>query len=627
MFTLIRVDSSGPRLRLAWYGLATLLAGFVYFYGLGGDHIPKNGDEFPYAHVTRVTAGSGHLLPLQSEIVSLRNTKPPLLFWQGIASTSWGKNWTLRHLRYPSVIYTLLTAMMVFLLGAKLSGRWETGFRAHLDTAPAVTAEAPERGHLVRFGRPMFIGAREWLSGGQSGQDVRAPGAVSGWKTGCLALLAFLAFFSTYRYGRPFLTDPPDVFWLFLPFFVLLYWEPATFESRFSVPILVGLAIGVGLLYKSFALALPVSLGVAWWYLHRRGYRVATFLTRDAWKIAVMASISLALFALWFVFDPNPRAILKEFILRENVGKFEAPGGSYLSELLWGGSSIWSLALGYPLNAGLLALPVVALFYVTYKRRAQLGEAEKLLWIWVIALFLVFSLPSQRSERYLLPAMPALAVLCALNWDRISRKVFVASLVATGAVVAVIAYLSLRLQQGMAGNSPYSAAYWMLLTGTAAFVLLALFVPKLTRPGLSVAGLLVFLCFAAFLRPFDGPLGHYSNEVQQYARGREVWVPVNFKAKEEGYVFLLPGAKVHPYTYDPRLTAAELSARYSLFAVRLPINDASPAGGKIIGQRLDLGSRHTSRQIMEMLKGKVFEHLFLKELLVQAPATGPGAGQ
>ena len=64
---------------------------FTYFYGLGSDHIPKNGDEFPYAHITRITASSGHLLPLQSRVESLRNTKPPLLFWQGIASTDWGR--------------------------------------------------------------------------------------------------------------------------------------------------------------------------------------------------------------------------------------------------------------------------------------------------------------------------------------------------------------------------------------------------------------------------------------------------------------------------------------------------------------------------------------------------------
>ena len=71
-------------LRFKGYLLACLLAVFTYFYGLDSPHIPKNGDEFPYAHITRLTADSGHLLPLQSQLNNMRNTKPPLLFWQGI---------------------------------------------------------------------------------------------------------------------------------------------------------------------------------------------------------------------------------------------------------------------------------------------------------------------------------------------------------------------------------------------------------------------------------------------------------------------------------------------------------------------------------------------------------------
>jgi 4-amino-4-deoxy-L-arabinose transferase-like glycosyltransferase len=372
MLTPKAAGSAGSGWRLLGYGLATLLAAFTYFYGLGSDHIPKNGDEFPYAHVTRITAGSGHLLPLRAEIESLRNTKPPLLFWQGIASTDWARNWELWRLRYPSVIYTLLTAGMVLLLASKLSGRRETGF---------------------------------------------------------LAILIFLAFFSTYRYGRPFLTDAPDVFWLFLPFFVLLYGESAAFESLWLVPVGLGLGIGVGLLYKSFALVVPVLLAIAWWYLHFRRYQVATVLKKDSLKIILMGCVSLALFSMWFVLDPDPRAIIKDFILKENAAKFGAQGGGYLSKLLWGGSSIWSLALGFPLDAGLLALPVAALFYLAYKRRAELSPAERRLWIWVIAFFFFFSLPSQRSERYLLPVMPGLAVLCALSWERINRILFVVSLI------------------------------------------------------------------------------------------------------------------------------------------------------------------------------------------------------
>ena len=85
----------------------------TYFFGLDSLQIPKNGDEFPYAHITRLTAESGHLLPLQSLLENMRNTKPPMLFWQGVMSTHWGHEWTLWHLRYPNVLYTLATAILV----------------------------------------------------------------------------------------------------------------------------------------------------------------------------------------------------------------------------------------------------------------------------------------------------------------------------------------------------------------------------------------------------------------------------------------------------------------------------------------------------------------------------------
>jgi hypothetical protein len=57
-------------------------------FPVDGLHIPKNGDEYPYEHIARLTAASGHFLPLQSELFEMRNTKPPLLFWQGIVGFS-----------------------------------------------------------------------------------------------------------------------------------------------------------------------------------------------------------------------------------------------------------------------------------------------------------------------------------------------------------------------------------------------------------------------------------------------------------------------------------------------------------------------------------------------------------
>ena len=554
-------------LRTAWYLLACLLAVFTYYYGLDSQHIPKNGDEYPYEHITRLTAASGKLLPLQSQLDHMRNTKPPLLFWQGIASTDHGKNWTLWNLRYPSVIYTLLTAAMLFMLGRKITGRPETGF---------------------------------------------------------IAALTFLAFFSTYRFGRPFLTNPPEVFWIFLPFFVLLYWRQM-FASRWLIPLLLGIGIGIGFLYKSFALGLPVTLGLSGWYLHRRGYRWSEFLREDALKVVIAIAVAVALFAMWFVLDPDPHAVWKEFVLGENVGKFDPHGPSYLSKLLWGGSSIWTYALAFLTNPGLLAFPVVALFVGAYKRRGRMGDEEKLLWIWIAVMFISFALPSQRSGRYLLAAMPAVALLCALNWQQIGRKAFIASLVLAAVLIAGIAYLALRLQSEMQGAELYTSAFWMLVASAGLLALFAIVRPAWTRPLVNVVALAVLLCLAVFLHPFDGALGNYSEQAKHDAVGKEVGVPCNFRAMDEGYRFMLPGAVVSGYSEDQHLTASQLATRYPYFVAQLPLADSELDGGcnacRVIGQRLDIRGRQNSAELKEMLlHGRVFKYLFVREVLLESPA-------
>ena len=540
------------------YLAAILLAVFVYFYGLDSQHIPRNGDEDVYAHITRLTAASGEWLPLRSELDQMRNTKPPLLFWQGIAATDWGASWDRWHLRYPSVLYTLLTAWLLFLLGKRLTGRFAVG---------------------------------------------------------ATAVLTFLAFFSTYRYGRPFLVNPAETFWFFLPFFTLLYWRPASFESRWLIPLLLGLEIGIGLLYKSFALLVPVGLALAWWYLHRRRYQWRAFLWRDAYKLLLIGTLSLALFALWFAFDPDPQAVWREFVLGENAGKFEAHSGSYWAQLLWGGGSVWALLLGYPLNAGLLAFPVAALFVIAWQRRHRLAAEERLLWIWITVLFIVFAIPSQRSARYLLEAMPAVALLCALNWQRLPRWIFSVTLVASMLVVALLAWLALGLQAAV----PYGFSFWALTGMTLGLALLALFKAAWTQGLSNPVALLTLLALAVFLQPFDGAMGRYDATAQQYAQGKAVWVPCNFRAQDEGYRFLLPGAEVHGYSENWQLTPDELKTRYALFALQLPLRDVPCADCTVIGQRLAIRGRHNREEIEAMLRGEVLPHLFVREWLLQAP--------
>ena len=560
------------RLRLVASVLAVLFAIFVYFDGLGSEYAPKNGDEFPYEHITRLTAASGHLLPLVSQLDHMRNTKPPLLFWQGIASTDWGKHWTQWHLRYPSVIYTLLTSLLVYLLAARFSGR--KGIE-HIET-------------------------------------------------GVIAVLTYLAFFSTYRYGRPFLVNPPEVFWLFLPFFILLYWQPRSFDSKFTVPLILGLVTGMGLLYKSFALLAPVGLALTWWYLQHRDYHWREFFRQDTGKLAIFGLIALGLFSLWFVFDPNPKAVWQEFVVGENIGKFDSHNAGYFATMLWGGGfSIWALMLGYAVNAGLLAFPVLALYYIGFRNRRQMEIEQKLLWIWIIVLFLVFAIPNQRSERYLLEGMPALAVLFALNWHRISRVAFMLSLFFTAMLLALSAFLVYHLQLEM--PDLYPVWFYLLLLFTAAIMLFALLRPVYTRVLTPISILMFYLCYVGFLHPFDGAPGNFSPEIQAYAKGKPIWVPCNFRAVDEQHRFLLPGADVHGYYESPNLTLNELSRRYRFFTVELPMQEhVHCTGCKVIGHRLRLRNRQSDAEIKDMLRGNVFPNLFEKEVLVASSAVPEG---
>ncbi|MFI0348285.1 MAG: glycosyl transferase family 39 [Chthoniobacterales bacterium] len=590
----------------------------VYFYGLGSDHIATNGDELVYAQMTRATALSGHLLPLQAPIERLSNTKPPLLFWQGIASTSWAKNWSLWNLRYPNVIYTLLIALMLFLLGKKttesLAGNFDT-----------ISSQNAAESHREKKGQGLLKLKQKRHEN-------------LGLSSGILAALIYLSFFGTFRYGRCFLTSAPEVFWLFLPFFILLQW-PHLFRSWKVIPLL-GLIIGIGLLYKSFALLAPLATALGWSYFHERNGNLRDWLKSDLGKIILLSLISLSVFSLWFFFDPNPKAIFNDFIWRENIGKFDAGNSHYLLNFFWGGSSIWRNVISYPLNAGILAPAVIALFVLAYLRSKSLMRAERLLWIWVATLFVVFSFPNQRDERYLLLGMPVLALLLAMNWELIPRWVMSISLTAVAIITLGLGGLAVLLQQHLATTSwgvyHYPAIYWLLIVATFDVAGVGLIKPQLTRAFLCPAILLLYLCYAAFLLPFDGPLGHFDQAARDAICDKKIWVPINFNAREESYRFLLPEARaLIPYDYknppsqsteaaktDSKafFTLKEMKIKVSRCIISLPLTDDSAEnlqGAQILGRRLNLIDRFSAQETRDIMMGNVAKYLFHQDLLIE----------
>ena len=548
--------------------LMLLLGVFTYLYGLDSRFAPKNGDEYPYMHIVRMTAESGQWLPLRSEMDGIKNTKPPLIFWQGIASTQWASKWSLANLRWPSIVYTALTAFFLFLAVRRFTGKTQTGV---------------------------------------------------------LAALVWLSFFATYRYGRPFLADPPEVFWISLPFMAVLYWGKRAFESPFFFPLMAGVCFGLALFAKSFAYIVPATFALGLYYWRWRQWSIPQFLIRDVYKLILMAALALGVFALWFAMDPDPEAVWKEFVLGENVGKFAARQSSYLMDLLRGGDNIWLFILTTIANAGLFSFVLISSLLQCWRARRFLNIEEVLLLLLIVAFFIVFSIPSQRSGRYLLPVMPAFAALIALYWDKLPLWGFRIALLLELLVLSLLVWLGINLQfsqlMGNAGAWTYSYCHWILMGAGISIVIVGLFKQSFTKTFSLAACFLVYCALTSSLAPLEGRLGRYSAETIAQMQGKDVWIPCDYRAKDEEYRLLLPGAKLHGYLAKDAGNVATLTSTYPLVAVHTPLG-TQPAlcdSCQIAGYRMEMGARHSNEEIQEMLMGQIGKHLFVNEYLISTP--------
>ena len=553
------------------YALFTLvLAVFTYLYGLDSRFAPKNGDEYPYMHIVRMTAQAGDWLPLQSEMDGIKNTKPPLIFWQGITSTNWANAWTLSGLRWPSVLYTLLTAFILFLAVRRSSGKIQTGF---------------------------------------------------------LAAFIWLSFFATYRYGRPFLTDPPEVFWLSVPFLALLYWGKSAFESKFLFPLLAGLCFGLALLAKSFAYIVPATLALSLYYWHWRQWSIPQALLKDLYKLVLIAVLALGVFGLWFALDPQPDAVWREFVMGENAGKFAARSSNYLLDLVRGGDSIWMLLVTSLANAGLFTFVLISTLLQCWKERRFLSAEEVLLLLLIAAFFFVFSLPSQRSGRYLLPVMPAFAALIAIHWERLPLWGFKVALLLQAVILAALSWIGFHLQLsdflGDAGSWSYQPWHWLLI-GIALVLVVVGFFRKSQTKALALVGCFFSYCaLTSSLAPLEGQLGRFTTQTIVQVQGKDVWIPCDYRAKDEEYRLLLPGAQLHGYLAKDAADIQGLTNSYPLVAVHAPLG-VKPTiceSCQIVGQRMEMRARHSNEEIKAMLRGQVGEHLFVTEYLIATPAT------
>lgn len=483
----------------------------------------------------------------------INDTKPPLLFWQAIVSTGWGASWDLWHVRLPVVATSLVTALLAGWLAARIAGR----------------------------------------------------------RAGLVAALVFLGFLSTMQHGRPFLTNAGETLFLFLPLLLVHRREP----TGPALGLLAGLSFGLASLFKAFFLVVPGTFALLLVLARRDGWRIPDVVRRRGAFLAVAFVVGLACFGLWFLLDPRPDLVWSQFVVGESARKLRP--GTFFSGLLSGEEAIWNIWLGPLRNAGLYAPLVLALLVDLWRRRRELPDDEKDLWLYVLAFLVAYSFPTQRQANYLLPAMAALAVLLALRWESLPGLAFRVTL-ALSAVLGLLVPVFTWLVARSLGHSPFGPLAFVLPVALGLGAAASLRDLRLGRAALPYLVLLALPVGSAVVKPFAAP---FPEAAVAAVRGKPVWFPDRFDQAQERYRFLVPGALVkgYPCPRGPVGCAPPDLPPGSLAALFVDAGARMPAGWEAIGESPHFKGRHTDAQILRILGG---EMQLLVERLVLARRTG-----
>lgn len=566
-------------MKTLWAVGAALLLATAYLLNLGSLYAPTNGDEMVYLHIARLTSESGHWLPLISELQTpaggeMRNTKPPLLFWQAMFAGQGG--WDLRTLRLPYVLETLLTAGLV-------------GWLA---------------GYLMRV-RSSF----NWL-----------------------AAMLYLGFFATYRYGRPVLSSSIESLFLFAICTLVIVKQSSWKAYPIRLAAVAGVLMVPALLSKSFVLAAPVGLWLfmSLWMIQRGEVKMPFGLSlskarlaqfwQSVWPAALAVVIGLAGFALWFAIDPDPAAVWREFVVGENFSTKFSDGRADSIPVFW---------LSPLVNAGLLSPLVIGLVIAALQamqnKASQASISEKLLWLWLLCWMLVFTLPSQRSSRYIIPAMPALAVLLAMYADRIHRAGWLLTLALIAVATAALGWAAHSLDSVFPVGLGYSPLYFVAV-GVLLLACAIGFLSVRFRSMLTAASAVAWLALlGALATPFDQGLGRFDARVVHAAAGQKMMVPQNFNAQFERFQFALPivpRVQPLPYLASEAVTSASLLQQAPFAIIIRPLSlmkSAQDEGYNIIATRLVLRGRQSPGEVTwdVLTDAKALAHLLVeREVLI-----------
>lgn len=235
--------------------------------------------------------------------------------------------------------------------------------------------------------------------------------------------------------------------------------------SGWGSTIVAGALLGLAILAKGLV---PLVLFLpAIWYLWRQ-----------PWRLAAILGTAIAVAAPWYVLVTlrNGTPFLEEFFVKHHFGRFtsgalqhERPFWFYVPVLL---AAIFPWT---PLLGGL------------FRRSVYANRREKFLLAWLVFGFVFFSASRNKLPGYLLPLLPALAILLALGLSemRDARRVLAISGALLGVIPAITGALPQALAEG-ASRAPLTWN-WGYLLGGLGFAVLVWWLPRDWAAGLIAA--------------------------------------------------------------------------------------------------------------------------------------------
>ncbi len=308
-------------------------------------------------------------------------------------------------------------------------------------------------------------------------------------------------------------------------------------------------------------------------------------------------------------------AVLHHFVVQQNLGKLQ--GAGYWSGLFEGPYALQWLWLGNFGNAGLFALPLLFLVVLTLRDRKSLSRDEKALWIFVLSFLFVYSIPRQRQENYLLPTVPALAILLTLRWRRFPVGWFRWFSIPGALYAAALLSMIWAIQRAALPPGSYSGWQVGLMLVLLSSWVGSVVMPSYARFSFHILALASLGAIALAVAPFEGALGRYPPDRLELLKGRSVFVPSEFVSHYERHRFLLPGALVRGYDPADANATSRLLDSGRIVIVQRSVGWEPDGPFRVLARRFDLRSRQTKEEMWRIFFDHDLDLLVREEVILR----------